>query len=80
MFPGVFLTEKERAAKATPSLAKLRGDELKIMRDLVKKYGDDVDGMFRDIKTNVLQWSVGQLKKKKEALRAHSYKDLDQQD
>ena len=80
VFPGVFLTEKERALRAGPSVAKLRGDELIIMRELVQKYGDDLEAMFRDIKTNVLQWSVGQIKKKREALFAHKYKDVDQQD
>ena len=74
------MTEKERKAKETPSVAKLRGDELVIMRLLVEKHGDDDDAMFRDIKTNVLQWSVGQVKKKKEALFAYKYTTIDQQD
>ena len=74
------MTEKERDAKATPSVAKLRGDELVIMRLLVEKHGDDDLKMSRDIKTNVLQWSVGQVKKKREALFAYKYNTLDQQD
>ena len=59
-------------------MAKLRGDELVIMRSLVEKHGDDVNAMFRDIKTNVLQWSVGQVKKKREALFAYKYNTVDQ--
>ena len=57
IFPGVFLAEKDIVRG--PSVAKLRGDELKIMRELVQKYDDNIDRMFMDIKTNILQWSKG---------------------
>ena len=76
MFPGVFKAEKDIIRG--PAVAKLRGDELIIMRKLTEKYGDDIDKMFLDIKTNVLQWSKGQLRKKRDALLAYEYKDLDQ--
>ena len=42
----------------------------------MKKHGDDINKMFLDIKTNVDQWSKGQLKKKMQALESHEYKDL----
>lgn len=35
-----------------------------IMKKLIKKYGDDFDKMFKDIKMNYMQWTKGQLKKK----------------
>ena len=34
------------------------------MKKLIEKHGDDIEAMFRDIKVNVDQLSVGQLKKK----------------
>ena len=34
------------------------------MKKLIEKHGEDVEAMFRDIKVNVDQLSVGQLKRK----------------
>ena len=34
------------------------------MKKLIEKHGDDLEAMFRDIKVNVDQLSVGQLRKK----------------
>ena len=68
LFPGVFPSEK---AAPTPTIAKLRGDDVEIMRRLITKYDDDVDGMFRDIKTNYMQWSKGEIKKKLHSYSVH---------
>ena len=58
LFPNI-LSEKD--ITRGPSVAKLRGDDVHIVKKLIKKYGDDVDRMFKDIKTNVMQWSKSQL-------------------
>ena len=61
LFPGVF---PSKDAAPTPTIAKLRGDDVGIMRRLIKKYGDDVEKMFRDVGLNYMQWSKSELKKK----------------
>mmetsp|Transcript_13901 Transcript_13901/g.21670 ORF Transcript_13901/g.21670 Transcript_13901/m.21670 type:complete len:126 (+) Transcript_13901:150-527(+) len=53
------------------SVAKLRGDDVQIMKRLVDKHDDDLGAMARDIKTNVMQWSKSELKRKREAYIAH---------
>ena len=69
VFPGVFKAEKD--ITYNPSVAKLRGDDLLITTKLHEKYGEDIDRMFLDIKTNYLQWSKGELAKKLKALKVH---------
>ena len=32
------------------------------MRKLIKKYDDDIDKMFKDVKLNYMQWSKSKLK------------------
>lgn len=54
LFPNI---PSEKDITRGPSVAKLRGDDVMIVKKLIKKYGDDVDRMFKDIKTNVMQWS-----------------------
>ena len=78
LFKGVFKEEKDIVRG--PSVAKLRGDDLIIMRRLVKKHSDDVEAMFRDIKVNYMQWSKSELKIKIKALESYEYKDMDKQD
>jgi uncharacterized alkaline shock family protein YloU len=58
LFPTIM---SEKDITRGPSVAKLRGDDVHIVKKLIKKYGDDVDRMFKDIKTNVMQWSKSQL-------------------
>jgi hypothetical protein len=43
---------------------KLAFEEDTLCEKMVKKYGDDTVKMFKDIKMNYLQWSVGQIKMK----------------
>ena len=62
LFPGVFLSKD---AAPTPTIAKLRGDDVGIMGRLVKKHGDDTDAMFMDLKLNYMQWSKSELKKRR---------------
>ena len=71
LFGGVFKYEKDIVRG--PSVAKLRGDDVDIMKALIAKYNDDFESMFKDIKTNYLQWSVGELKKKHTAYYAHNH-------
>ena len=47
--------------KPFASQSKLRGDDLAIMKRLIKKYDEDVDSMFKDIKINYMQWSKSKL-------------------
>ena len=54
-----------------PSVKKLRGDDVHIMKRLIDKYGDNVDRMFMDIKLNYMQWSKGELKIKIKAYKIH---------
>ena len=60
-----------------PGVAKLRGDDLILMRRLVKKHDHDLEAMFRDIKVNVMQWSKSVLTMKLKALESYEYKDMD---
>ena len=69
LFPGQFKSKDDIVYG--PSVAKLRGDDLKITTRLIKKYGDNIDKMFKDIKLNYMQWSKGELKKKILAYQAH---------
>ena len=59
MFPGVFQFKADMKPYASQS--KLRGDDLAIMKRLIKKYDEDVDSMFKDIKINYMQWSKSKL-------------------
>ena len=52
MFPGVFQFKSEMKPYASQS--KLRGDDLLIMKKLIKKYGEDIDMMAKDIKLNYM--------------------------
>jgi hypothetical protein len=58
LFPNI---PYEKDVTRGPSVAKLRGDDVHIVGKLIKKYGDDIDRMFKDIKTNVMQWSKSEL-------------------
>ena len=42
-------------------------DDISMMRQLIRKYGDDFSSMFKDIKLNFMQYSKGQLKAKYKA-------------
>ena len=50
-----------------PSVAKLRGDDVGILRKLVAKYQADFTRMHIDIKLNYMQWSKSELRKKVES-------------
>jgi len=65
------LPNKEDIVPAIPQ-AKLRGDDIFIMQRLIKKYDDDFDSMFKDIKLNHMQWSKSELKTKYKSYFAHS--------
>jgi len=54
-----------------PSVKKLRGDDVFIVKRLVDKYGEEIDRMFMDIKINYMQWSKSELKKKIKAYQIH---------
>ena len=71
LFPGQFISKDD--IEPYSSVAKLRGDDVGIMRKLVKKHGDDISAMFRDIKTNYLQWSKSEIKKKLTAYFEHGH-------
>ncbi len=43
---------------------KLSSDDISILKKLTSKYGDDIKAMFRDKKTNYMQWSKGEIKQK----------------
>lgn len=69
LFPHVKAAEFKQTGK------KLSTDEISIMKQLIKKYGDDykvrvlllltaLQKMFKDIKLNFMQWSKGELKTK----------------
>ena len=70
LFPGVFKYEKDIVRG--PSVSKLRGDDVDIMKSLIDKYDDDFDAMFKDIKLNYLQWSKTVLKTKHKAYYSHN--------
>lgn len=38
--------------------------EKRFIEELIRKYGDDYDAMFRDIKLNIYQHTAAQLRKK----------------
>ena len=71
LFKGKFMYEKDIVRG--PSVAKLRGDDVTIMKDLVAKYDDNISSMVRDIKTNYMQWSKSELSKKYKAYYAHNH-------
>ena len=71
LFPGVFKHKDE--IEPYVSVAKLRGDDVGIMKSLVAKYDDDAGAMSRDIKLNYMQWSKGQCKKNLKAYYAHGH-------
>ena len=71
LFPGKFISEKDIVPYE--SVPKLHANDLDIMKALVKKYDDDIDEMFKDIKLNYMQWSKSVLKKKHRALSAYEY-------
>ena len=59
LFKGQFMYEKDIVRG--PSVAKLRGDDVGIMKTLIGVYDDDVKGMAKDIKNNYMQWSRSEL-------------------
>ena len=68
LFPNIISKDQ---IKPYVSVAKLRGDDVNIMRRLIEKYDDDFEAMFRDIKLNYMQWAKGELKRKHQAYLAH---------
>ena len=70
VFAGM-LPNKEDIVPAIPQ-AKLRGDDIFIVERLIKKYDDDFDSMYKDIKLNYMQWSKSELKTKYRSYHAYS--------
>ena len=68
-FPKGTFKNEDQVEAAT--IAKLRGDEVAYVRNLVNKYGDDFLAMAKDIKVNVMQWSRGECKKMHSRYFAH---------
>jgi len=60
---------KERKTGVAPP-PRLTTHQRQIMERLIEKYGEDVEGMFRDRKLNKMQHSKGKLQ---ELLEAHQY-------
>ncbi|KAJ3323884.1 Nucleolar protein 16 [Blyttiomyces sp. JEL0837] len=60
----VALMEAEAALGEAPRERHASDQEGMVLKALVKKYGDNVEGMARDIKLNKYQLTAGQLKKK----------------
>jgi hypothetical protein len=61
LFPEI---KSEAVAPFKKTGLKLAFEEDTLCAKMVKKYGDDTLKMFKDIKMNYLQWSVGQIKMK----------------
>ena len=53
----------------TETKPKITQDEGFIVRNLYKKYGENYDRMVMDHKTNVMQWTANQIKKKFDAFK-----------
>lgn len=60
----VFNLKAKEEVKYEECHKKLNSDDVSMMRQLIKKYGEDFKAMFRDIKLNFMQYSKGQLKAK----------------
>ena len=76
LFPGCFKNEADIVRG--PSVAKLRGDDLLITRELVNKHGDNIKAMTRDIKLNYMQWSKSVVAKMHKAYFAHGHDQIEQ--
>lgn len=61
LFPEI---KSEAVAPFKKTGQKLAFEEDTLCQKMVKKYGDDTVKMFKDIKMNYLQWSIGQIKMK----------------
>ena len=71
LFKGQFMLEKDIVRG--PSVAKLRGDDVNIMMDLIAKHKEDISSMVKDIKTNYMQWSKSEVTTKYKAYYAHNH-------
>ena len=60
-------------AKFVETPNKLNCDDVSMMRQLIKKYGDNFKAMFKDIKLNFMQYSKGQLKQRYKAFHHYGY-------
>jgi nucleolar protein 16 len=60
----VFKLKNTAEVKYEETHKKLNMDDVSMMKQLIRKYGDNFSAMFRDIKTNFMQYSKGQLKSK----------------
>lgn len=58
-----------RAERGERKKLVIRPGERRSLNGLIGKYGDDYDGMARDLKLNYLQWTSGQLRKRVERMR-----------
>ncbi|KAJ6241985.1 hspc111 protein-related [Anaeramoeba flamelloides] len=58
--------EKLGQSQARPRLKRLCGSEMKLMKQLIEKHGDDYKAMERDIKINVYQHTEKKLRNKAE--------------
>mmetsp|Transcript_27658 Transcript_27658/g.24489 ORF Transcript_27658/g.24489 Transcript_27658/m.24489 type:complete len:142 (+) Transcript_27658:29-454(+) len=54
---------KSLSDKYDPNLKRLSEENIKYVKKMMKKYGEDTHEMFRDIKLNNLQWSEGEIKR-----------------
>ena len=68
-FPQGTFKNEDQVEAAT--VAKLRGDDVAIVRNLVNKYDDDFGAWARDIKMNFMQWSKGECKRMHRRYFAH---------
>lgn len=55
----VFKLKNTAEVKYEETHKKLNMDDVSMMKQLIRKYGDDYSAMFRDIKTNFMQYSKG---------------------
>jgi Ribosome biogenesis protein Nop16 len=60
----IFGLKNEKDIVYEDCVKKLSSDDASMMRQLIRKYGDDFKRMFVDIKLNFMQYSKGQLKAK----------------
>ena len=71
IFKGHFKAEKDIVRG--PSVAKLRGDDITIMKSLIAKHEDDLGAMTKDIKLNYMQWSKSVVATKYKAYYTHNH-------
>lgn len=55
----VFKLKAQEEVKYEECHKKLHMDDISMMRQLIRKYGDDFSAMFKDIKLNFMQYSKG---------------------